>query len=261
MKLIAEIGANHCGKRELMSKMIQQAAAVGVDVVKFQSWKADKLRKDWPDYENAYRYYKQHELSEADHHYLVNECEKYKIEFLTTVFDLETVDFLCQITDRVKIASPDANNWALIDKCLANFEHVIISVGMHSPEEVADLAEHLKGAEDKVTIMHCVSLYPAPLDKLNMIRLASLVQIFPSVGFSDHTQGTDAGKLAMCMGLACLEKHYTLDRSLPGKDQAFSATIDEFRTLVEWREKVNMMMYNPGFHDEGARKYIGRWGV
>lgn len=260
MKLIADIGANHCGNRELMNKMIQQAVTVGVDCVKFQSWRADKLRKDWPDYENAYHYYKKHELSEADHRFLIKQCRKYGVEFLTTVFDLETVDFLCGLgLDRVKIASPDANNWALIDKCLATFGHVLISTGMHSPEEVADLAEHLHGVEDKVTILHCVSLYPAPLDKLNMIRLASLMRVFPSVGFSDHTTGTDAGKLALCLGVACLEKHFTSDRSLPGKDQEMSATIDEFRELAEWREKIKRMMYNPGFHDKGARNYIGKW--
>jgi len=259
--LIADIGANHCGDRKLMEKMVKTAAKIGIDVCKFQSWRADKLRKDWPDYENAYKYYKERELSEDDHVFLMETCEKHGIEFLTTVFDLDTVDFLASLgLRRIKIASPDANSWRLIDKCMVNFDHVIISLGMHTPEEVGQLAEFLGDRRDRVTVMHCVSLYPTPPDKLNMIRLAALMQVFPSVGFSDHTLGTDAGKLALCLGVSALEKHFTLDRHLPGKDQEMSALPREFKELVEWREKVRQMMYNPGNHDLGARKYIGRWG-
>lgn len=261
MKIIADACANHCGERRMMDEMIQKAALAGVDVIKFQSFKADKLRKDWPDYENAYAYYKKHELSEDDHHWLIQQCKIYGIEFLTTVFDLETVDFLAGLgLDRVKIASSDCNNWPLIDKCLDRFEHVIISTGMHSSTEIRQLAGFLGSRLEKVTVMHCVSLYPTPPDRVNMMRVAWLMQMFPSVGFSDHTLGTDAGKLAISLGVACVEKHFSLDRTFPGNDQAMSATIDEFVELVDWRDKIQMMMFCPeNLPDGEARRYIGKW--
>ena len=263
-KLISDCCANHCGERRMMNEMIQKAALAGVDVIKFQSFKPDKLRKDWPDYENAYAYYKKHELSEDDHYWLIQQCETYGIEFLTTVFDLETVDFLAGLgLDRVKIASPDCNNWPLIDKCLDKFEHVIISTGMHSQAEIVDLANYLasKNAMSRVTAMHCVSLYPTPPDKVNMLRLGWMMRLFHSVGFSDHTIGTEAAKLAISLGAACVERHFTLDRRLPGKDQMLSAEVDDFSELVEWRDMVQMLMYSPDeFPDEHMRTYVGRWG-
>lgn len=260
MKIIADIGANHCGSRELMSKMVVRAAGAGIDIVKFQSWRADKLRKDWPDYDNAYAYYKKHELSESDHRFLIKQCRKHGIEPLFSVFDVDTVDFLSNLgMEQVKIPSPDCNSWKLIDRCLTKFKHLIISTGMHSIEEVGKLADFLKQNSNKVTVMHCVSLYPTPLDKVNMMRIAYLMQHFPSVGFSDHTLGVDASKVALCLGVSCVERHYTLDKTLPGKDHAISSLPHEFAELVEWRDKVKQIMYSPGFHDKEARKYIGKW--
>jgi len=263
VKIIADCCSNHCGDRKTMEKMVRAAKIAGVDAVKFQSFKADMLRKDWPDYENEYKYYKKHELSEDDHYFLLNLCEKLKIEFLTAVFDLETVNFLRKLgLKRVKIASPDCNNWALIDACLEKFDHVIISTGMHSSEEVLELARYLetKRAKYKVTALHCISLYPTPLDKINMLRMAWLMKLFTSVGFSDHTLGTVAGKIALSLGAACVEKHFSLDRTMPGKDQKMSATVDELKELVDWREKVQKVMYCPEeFVDKEARRYIGKW--
>lgn len=261
MKVIADACANHGGSRKTMAKMVQRAAKIGADVVKFQSFKAGRLNKDWPDYENALAYYKQHELSAEDHIFLVGEADKHNIELLFTAFDPDRADFLSTLgLERVKIASPDCNNWTLIDKCLTKFDHLLISVGMHSNSEVLELAKFLGDERERVTVLHCVSLYPTPPDKVNLLRMGWLMHLFPSVGFSDHTLGTDAAKMALSLGAACVEKHFTLDRSLPGKDQAISGTPDEFAELVAWRDKVQTMMYCPEqMADEGARHYIGRW--
>lgn len=263
-RIIADACANHCSSRDIMLAMIKAAAGAGIDVIKWQSFRADKLRRDWPDYEDAYAYYKAHELSEDDHRWIINKCRQHKIEPLFTCFDLETVDFLFSLgLDRVKISSPDANSWVLIDKCLDKFEHIIISTGMHSQAEIVDLANYLaaKNALPQVTAMHCVSLYPTPPDKVNMLRLGWMMRMFHSVGFSDHTIGTEAAKLAISLGAACVEKHFSLDRRMPGKDQLLSAEVDEFRELAEWRDMVQMLMYSPDeFPDEGARVYINKWG-
>lgn len=260
MKLIAECCNNHMGDRKIMQKMIRTLAQAGVDVCKFQSYRADRLNPSWPDYEKSLEYYKKHELSEEDHMFLTEECHKQGIEFLTTVFSSDLISSLTKLgIKRVKIASPDCNNWSLIAECLQHFDHIIISTGMHSPAEINALADFLKNDLNRVTVMHCVSLYPCPEDKINLLRIGSLMKLFPSVGFSDHTLGTDAAKVAMCLGVACVEKHFTLDRSLPGKDQAMSATTDDFKELVQWRDKVRTMMYYPEFADLEARRYIERW--
>lgn len=262
-KIIAECAANHCGKRDIMLATIKAAALVGVDVVKFQSFKADTLRRDWPDHENAYQYYKEHELSEDDHIWLMTKCKEHKVEFLTTVTDLPTVDFLCQIgLKTVKIASPDCNNWPLISMCLSKFDRVLISTGLHTPEQIRDLADFVskQRAMTKVTVLHCVSLYPTPLDKANLLHIGNLMGMFDSVGFSDHTLGVDVAKMALCLGVACVEKHFTLNRKLPGKDQAISSTKAELREIVNWRDKVAKAMYCADNEaDRNNRGYIGRW--
>ncbi len=261
-KIIAESGANHNGDRRLMLKMIKSAAKAGADVVKFQSWRADNLRKDWPDYDNALAYYRERELSEDDHRWLIEKCAENNIEILTTAFDLGAVSFLASLgMKHIKIASPDCNSWKLIDQCVDNFEHVYISTGMHSSAEVKQLAKHLGNKVEKVTALHCVSLYPVPPENVNMLRIAMLMRMFPNVGYSDHSMGTDAAKLAVSYGVECVEMHFTVDRTLPGKDQAISKLPKEIREICQWRDKVKVMMLGEnGFPDEGARKYIGRWG-
>lgn len=266
-KIIAEACANHLGDRRIMEAMVKAASSVGVDIIKFQSWKADKLRKDWPDYDNAYQYYKQHELSENDHYWLLAKCKEYNIEFLTTVFDLDTVDFLCYLgIKRVKIASPDANNWPLLDKCLERFDEVIISTGMHGPAEIQDLKTYISTGlrEKKTSFMHCISTYPATIEEINMRIMTYNKCPITTFGFSDHTIGLEAGKLAIALGADYLEKHFTLSRYLPGKDQSLSATPEEFAELVKWRGQVKLMMGNSwrelSEKESSARSlYKGRW--
>ncbi len=202
-KIVAEIGNNHMGSRELMEAMIKSLAHIGVDAVKFQSFKADKLRKDYPNYEQEYMYYKQHELSEGDHVFLMQKCMEYGIEFITTAFDLDTVDMLKTLgLKTVKIASPDATSWSLIDKCLDNFDKVIISTGMHSVEELNKLMSYIsiKDRHLKTTLLHCVSEYPASLHKVNMERMNYIRNNHLGYGFSDHTLGTEASKYAIALG-------------------------------------------------------------
>jgi N-acetylneuraminate synthase/N,N'-diacetyllegionaminate synthase len=245
-----------------MEQMIKKAAETGIDIIKWQTFNADKLNIEWPDYKNSYNYYKSVELSEDDHVYIIAKCKEYGIEPLFTAFDLDSAKMLYRLGMRkVKIASPDANNWKLIDWCLIEFKHIYISTGLHSHDEINELLNKVVDYCEKVTLLHCVSLYPTPLEKVNLYHMGALMKTnLPSIGFSDHSMGTDAAKIAMCLGASCIEKHFTLDRTMQGRDHAMSATVDEFRELVEWREIVKKVMFCPELDvDKENRKYKGRW--
>ena len=263
--IIAEMCNNHCGSMEIAEAMIRAAASAGADACKFQSFRADKLRKDYPDYEKEYAYYKKHELSYEDHVFLMQKCQENGVEFITTVFDLDTVDMLKELgLKTVKIASPDANSWRLIDKCLANFEQVIISTGMHTWDEIDKLRDYCaeKQGETDVTILYCVSEYPTPIGKIrlgiiNRIKIPGKI----NSGFSDHTEGTQAAKIAIAMGADVIEKHFTLNQCLPGKDQRFAGTYEDFIEITGWRNLVSYLISDNGNLDKTNRaKYQGRWG-
>lgn len=244
-RIIAEACNNHMGDRRIMEAMIRAAAAIRVDTIKFQTYDADKLNKDWPNYEDAKRYYAEHQLSTNDHIFLINKCKEYKIGFLSTAFDIDSAQMLYELGQKeVKIASPDANNWGLIDKCFDCFEHIIISTGMHTDWEIEALKEYAnlksrRGKNKTVTLLHCVSAYPASIQNLNLKKAPKLGNAFIEWGFSDHSIGTDAAKIAIAMGASVVEKHFTLNTYLPGKDQAFAGEVRDFLELINWRRTVD----------------------
>src|SRR5437868_4405500 len=143
-KIIAEFTSNHLGDPRVMTAMLQEAKRVGVDVVKFQSWKASQLRKDFPDYEATFARHKSAELSDEQHVALVKECQSLGLEFLTTCFDLNRVDFLGSLgVPIIKVASPDATSWALIEKLSAKFQTLIISTGLITTPALEELMKRV----------------------------------------------------------------------------------------------------------------------
>lgn len=254
------------GNIGLAKQMIQKAAAVGVDCIKVQSWQADKLNKYFKgDYKSTYERHKKTELTDEDHFELIDWCKKNNIEFLTTCFDLNRIDFLASLgLKSIKVASSDCASKNLIKKLMAHFETIIVSTGMSTEKEIKDTIK-LLGEHDYI-MLHCVSLYPTPLNKCNLNRINWLrEQGAKRVGFSDHSIGIEASIIAMSMGIEILEKHLTLDRTLPGKDQNMSTTIDEFMKICHWRDLCIKMLghYNPSLSEEElkVRKiYIGKWG-
>lgn len=258
--IIAEAGSNHNGDIGIAKEMIRIAAKVGADYIKFQSWQSKNLKKDYTGIE----YYRLRELSDEDHFDLIEECKKYNIKFLTSCFDIGRINFLKKLgLDEIKIPSPDIGSYRMIKMLRDNFKHLIISTGMAYEEEVRKTAEILK--EHNFTFLHCVSLYPTPLEKVNMARMDLLRQFTPSVGFSDHTLGTEAAKLAIARGASFVEKHFTLDRRMPGKDQSISAEPHEIKEIVDYAKNVSTLMGDgsPNLCDEEleVRKiYVGKWG-
>lgn len=263
-RLIAEIGANHLGDMQLAETMIRAAAEAGADVVKCQSWQARKLRKNFPNYDATYERHRNTELSDEDHERLIEACRRCGVEFLTTCFDVERVDFLAGLgLKTVKVASPDCASWTLLDRLMEKFEHLIISTGMSTDEEVLAMVERTRG--HRVTVLHCVSLYPTPPERVNLSRMVWLRSLGVPAGFSDHTLGTEAAKLAVALGAEVVEKHFTTSRTLPGKDQAVSCEPAEFTEIRRWAEAVERMrgVSSPGLSPEETAMrelYVGKWG-
>lgn len=259
-QIIAEVGANHGGDVELAIKMIEAAALAGADWVKFQSWQAKNLKPGDPNFDR----HAKAELSDEAHHRLIRACEANQVRFLTTCFDIGRVEFLAGLgLNTIKVASPDLGSHAMIRKLRTCFDHLILSTGMSYDEEIQQTAKLLD--KTSYTFLHCISLYPTPLERVNLARMEWLRQFTPSVGFSDHTLGTAAGKLAIARGAVYLEKHFTLSRELPGKDQAISAEPYEIRELADYAAQVERMMGepHPGLSEQemDLRKiYIGKWG-
>lgn len=263
-KIIAEIGSNHLGDMDLAQKMIKIAAESGADIVKFQSWQAKTLIKTHPDYKAKFKWYQQTELDEKKHQFLKEACEKARVEFLTTVFDLSRVDFLARLTPaRIKIASPDCSSLRLLKAVKNKFNEVIVSTGMTYDSEVVKTAKLLKGTD--FVFMHCVSIYPAPLEQANLSRMEWLKAFTPRVGFSDHSLGIELAKIAVVLGACYVEKHFTIDRSLPGPDQKVSTLPEDFAELARYRdefEKARGVPHRPLTETEEKLReiYIGKWG-
>jgi len=242
-KIIAEIASSHNGDIELGKKMIREAAATGVDIVKFQSWQSKNVNDDDPDKKR----YQSLELSDEAHRIFKEECEKHNVEFLTTCYDRERIHFLKKLgLKKIKVASTDLKHFKFLQELRDNFEEVIASTGMTTKEEIEKAISILKTGS--FTIMHCVSVYPCPIEKANLGKLLWLKTKTSHVGYSDHVHGIEAAVIALGMGVEYLEKHFTLDRATPqlahtvgeGMEPITTHTIaDEpqvFKELCYWRD-------------------------
>jgi sialic acid synthase SpsE len=236
-KIIADAACNHLGNRKIMQEMIERVAKIGVDYIKFQSFHADKLNPDWPDYEKSKEYYKSVELSQDDHAFIIRTCRDNKINPLFTVFDVESAQTIRNLgVNIVKIASPDADNKELVDYCNCTFNEVIVSSGMTTSQRIRELRDM------NCWVLYCISRYPATKESIDFDKMA----LFD--GFSDHTPDIECAKKAIDMGMEYVERHYTLGKYLPGKDHLFSSTPDEFNELVDYRNYV-----------EKCKLYKTRW--
>lgn len=232
-KIIADFCANHLGDTRLIEQGIKLLASTGVDIIKFQSFSADKLNKDFPDYKLNYDYYKSVELKEEHYPFIVNTCKQYGIEPLFTIFDIDWAPLLCHLgVTKAKIASPDADNIKLVNYCLNLFDEVLVSTGMVNDKTLGELLK------SNCKVLYCISKYPTNISDIDYCKM-SLCD-----GFSDHTMGTEASKKAIDLGLEYIEKHFTLGRNLPGRDQSMSTTLDEFIDIVYYRNnKVKVNLY------------------
>lgn len=271
-KIIAEIASSHNGDIELAKAMIRAAADAGADIVKFQSWQAKNVADTDPDKKR----YEKLELSDDDHKILMQECEKAGVEFLTTCFDTGRIPFLKNLgLKKIKVPSINLKEPKLLEALAKNFEHIFIATGMSNVVEIENAVKIL--SKVKYTIMHCVSIYPTPLEKANLEKIEWLKKISPSVGYSDHTLGIEAPIVAMGMGIDYLEKHFTLSRYLPQDTHvtadgtppitthAIACEPHELKEICDWSKKIVQIKGDGhlGMYPEEEltrKKYTGRLG-
>ena len=250
--IIAEIGANHNGDMTLCRALIDAAQSAGADAVKFQSWSKRSLissaeyarntvyAKDQraPTLEQAVERY---QLTPARHQEIAAYCRDRGAVFLSSCFAREEVDLLESLdAPAFKVASMDVNHLPLLEHVAATGKPVLLSTGMATLGEVERALGVLRSAgSGPVALLHCVSIYPAPDESINLRTLHTWRQAFDvPVGYSDHTLGTAVPLAAVALGACVIEKHFTVDKSLPGWDHAISADPAELRALVDGSRSV-----------------------
>lgn len=246
--IIAEAGVNHNGSLKLAKKMIDAAALAGVDAVKFQSFSAEKLatraapkaiyqQQGEQDQELQIELLKRLELGVESHRVLFDYCRQKKVQFLSSPFDLESVDLLVEIGVKLfKIPSGEITNLPLLRKIGKLGYPIMLSTGMANMDDVNDAFQILLGSGTKkedICILQCNTEYPTPFRDVNLKAVQTMGIAFGvDVGVSDHTPGIEVPIAAVALGAVVIEKHFTLDRKMSGPDHSASLTPDELIHMV-----------------------------
>jgi N,N'-diacetyllegionaminate synthase len=247
--IIAEAGVNHNGDLELAKKLIDAASDAGADAVKFQTFKAEKLvskdaKKAAYQQENMqvksdsqYEMLKKLELDTQTHKELIAYCNTKNIMFLSTPFDLESIELLNDLQLPIfKIPSGEITNLPYLRAIAKLNKKVVLSTGMSSMQEVREAFEVLlnNGTEkENITILHANTMYPTPMEDVNLHAMQSIQkELDIAVGYSDHTLGIEVPIAAVAMGASIIEKHFTLSRSMEGPDHKASLEPDELKAMV-----------------------------
>ncbi len=231
--IIAEIGLNHNGEVGIAKDMIKKAKECGADAVKFQMFNAEELCSKESDYFDTFDTL---QLSEEEWHEIKEFAEEEDILFTSSVFDKESTDLLDKLgSPMFKIASGDITHIPLLNHISKKQKPVVMSTGMSNISEVEEAVETFySNGNEKVSLLHCVSNYPASLDNLNLSVINTLKNAFDiPVGFSDHTLDIIAPVTAVSLGADIIEKHFTLDRDMDGPDHELSLPPDMFSEMVD----------------------------
>lgn len=247
--IIAEAGVNHNGDINLAKKLVDAAAAAGVDYVKFQTFNAKKLvskNAQKAEYQKAnstdagesqLSMLQKLELSKKDHLVLIAYCKANNINFLSTAFDMDSIEFLHELNiDLWKVPSGEITNLPYLRKIGSYGKPVIISTGMAEMSEIEDAIKVVKTAGTKsedITVLHCNTEYPTPMGDVNITAMNSIQKkLKVSVGYSDHTLGIEVPIAAVALGAVVIEKHFTLDKTMDGPDHKASLDPKELKAMV-----------------------------
>lgn len=243
--IIAEAGVNHNGDINLAKKLIDVAKGTGADAVKFQTFKAENVvtqNAEKAEYqktteeESQYRMLKKLELTGEDFKELSDYGKKNGILFLSSPFDKESVDLLCELdVPAFKVGSGEITDFPLLRYIAKKEKPIILSTGMSTLGEVEEALNVIRGeGVEDVILLHCVSNYPARIEDVNLRAMETLKRAFKiPVGFSDHTHGIIVPIAAVTLGACVIEKHFTLNRNLPGPDHKASLEPDELKEMVK----------------------------
>ena len=254
--IIAEIGVNFNGNVELARKMIDAAREAGADAVKFQTFTAESLvTQGTPKVlyqeettnvtETHYEMIRKLEFKREDHKPIMDYCAKSGIEFISTPYDVDSAKFLKELGVEVfKTASADLVDLPLQEYLAQNADYCLVSVGMATLGEVEDAVNlYRKYKNENVVLLHCVANYPCSDESLNLRVLQTLKRTFGMhIGYSDHSIGPLAASLSTALGARVFEKHFTIDRELPGPDHKASVTPDEFKEMVQQIRRAELML-------------------
>lgn len=246
--IIAEAGVNHNGNISLAKELVMAAAEAGADYVKFQTFKAEKIVskkaqqasyqiKNAGDSGGQFEMLKKLELDLDSHHLLMEEAEKNGIKFLSTAFDLESIEMLDKLDLGLwKIPSGEITNLPYLESIGKRTAPIVMSTGMSNLEEIEDALNILYAAganKDQITVLHCNTEYPTPMKDVNLRAMSTIAGKFDiAVGYSDHTLGIEVPVAAVALGAICIEKHFTLSRTMPGPDHKASLEPKELNEMV-----------------------------
>jgi len=247
--IIAEAGVNHNGSLELAKKMIDVAVEAGADAVKFQTFKAERVvsryaskaeyqKEKTAKGESQFEMIKKLELDAAAHKELFQYCKVKEIQFLSSPFDLDSIDLLDKLGLKIfKIPSGEITNLPYLRKIGALKKEIILSTGMADLGEIKDALGILTRAGkrlEEITVLHCNTAYPTPFEDVNLHAMLTIKTEFPGiqVGYSDHTPGIEAPIAAVAMGATIIEKHFTLDKNMEGPDHKASLEPNELKAMV-----------------------------
>jgi len=258
--IIAEAGVNHNGSIELAEKLIDVAAEAGADFVKFQTFKAETLvtqTTDKAEYqkeltgadETQFEMIKKLELDKEAHEELMDYCEQKDIKFLSTAFDHGSIELLANLDIPLfKIPSGEITNLPYLRHIGKMEKPIIMSTGMSTLDEVRNALNVLieSGAKkEKITILHCNTEYPTPMKDVNLKAMLTIKdELGVNIGYSDHTLGIEVSIAAVVMGAAVIEKHFTLDRNMPGPDHRASLEPHELKEMVNAIRNIEKAMGN-----------------
>ena len=263
IKVIAEIGWNHCGDMDIAKKMIESAQSSGANYAKFQTWSTKRLKSGEWDSDGRREIYQKAELSKEDHLKLKSFCENLNIEFLSSAFSVPDAELLVEIgCSAVKIPSFESRNKELIAYCNENFSTIIMSCGTSTFDEIEESVGLINKAD--LYLMHCVSVYPGEYNEANLPKMNELKKLCNKVGLSDHIEGVESSKIAIGEGAVILEKHFTIDNDLPGRDNKFEILPKQLKDLTDYIKNRSLMLENLGlgFNDKennSRLNYTGRF--
>ena len=276
--IIAEAGVNHNGSLAMAKQLAGVAKAAGADIVKFQTAKpelvisrfaekAEYQKAETGEAESQLEMCKRIHLTFDEHAQLKEYCDSIGIAYLSTPFDLDSIDFLQQLgTPMWKVPSGEITNLPYLEKIAATKKPVLLSTGMSMISEIEDALTSLEdGGAGPITLLHCNTEYPTPIEDANLLAMQDLREQFGlPVGYSDHTAGIEADIAAAALGAVVIEKHFTLDKALPGPDHKASLSPEELTAMVAAVRKTELALGDGRKHvteSEAKNKPIARKSI
>ena len=266
-KVIAEIGWNFMGDMEIAEKMIISAKNSGANVAKFQYWDPSKLKPGPWDHDGRLEIYKAAALNEQKIQLLMRLCEESNIEFLISAFNASDAGFINSLgIKKLKIPSHEVANTILHNYAANNFNEVYVSLGAGTLSEVEEACRIYNSVKGLYWVgMHCVSSYPCGPEHANLPRLSYLSNLCRNLGYSDHTSDVVTPSISLALGVCVVEKHFTIDKELPGRDNKFALDPHEFSQMVENIRGAEKSCFYHGpeprdIEQDTMTNYRGRWG-